>query len=121
MNPFTLGNDTITRVRAPLVVNTRDNSKSRDWTQATSLPIPGCVVEPFRPSMAARGMIEVNTGREFEQQPIRVYAPATTDVVYTDRIVWQGKTYDVVTDPAGWTDLWGTLTHYVLIIRLRVG
>lgn len=119
MSDFFLGTDTVTRVRAPLVRSARDNSESRDWTAATQTAIPNAMVEPFLPSN--RLLVEDSRGREFQQEPVRVYLPAGADVVFTDRLLWQGKTYDVVTDPAAWTDFDGVTTFWTLVMRLRVG
>ena len=116
---FDLGQDTITRLRAPLVRSTRDNSESRDWSHAYAQDIPDCMVEPFL--VANRLLMEVNDGREFEQEPQRIYVPGTTDLVYTDRVQWKGQTYDIIAAPTIWTDFDGDTPFLALMIRLRSG
>jgi len=116
---FDLGNDTIIRVRAPLVRSPRDNSESRDWAHASRLAVSNCKVEPFLASN--RLLVEVNAGREFQQEPFRVYAPPDSDWAYTDRVEWLGKSYDITAEPAGWTNLDGELEFWAFVMRIREG
>lgn len=116
---FDLGNDTIVRVRAPLVRNSRDNSEYRDWAAAGRKTYTRCMVQPFLPSN--RLLLEDNKGREFQQEPMRVYVPTEDDFVFTDRVEYRGKSYDITTDPAPWTGLTGVLEFWTFVMRLRTG
>lgn len=116
---FFLGEDVITRRRAPLVRSARDNSEARDWPNAVDVAISDCMVEPF--AISQRILLEVNTGREFQQEPLRVVVPGGTDLVYTDRVVWRGDVYDIIAAPTVWTDFDGDNPLTTLMIRLRSG
>lgn len=119
MSDFILGKETIVRVRAPLVRNSRDNSSNRDWANATRTTYTDCGVQPFLPSN--RLLVEDNRGREFQQEPMRVYVPTEDDFVFTDRVEYRGKSYDLVTDPAPWTDFDGVQEFWTFVMRLRTG
>lgn len=114
-----LGSETITVVRAPLVVDPRDNSKWRNWSVATRTDIPKCMVEPF--PLAEKLNYEENRDREFARSALRMYLPAGTDVVSTDRLEWNGEEYQVLGHPGRWSRFNGDEHHVAIIAQIRSG
>lgn len=114
-----LGSETVTIIRAPLVTDSRDNSVTRDWAHATSTDVTGCMVQPFRMSnkLVTEDMIE----REFARQFFRIWAPAGTDVLYTDRVSWRGQDMEVWAQKGTWVDFEGNEDHVQFLGILREG
>jgi hypothetical protein len=106
---------TITRVRAPLIADGYGTAdKERDWTHASQLVITGCSVQPA-------GGSEYKIGREAVITTWRLYAPAGTDLVAGDRVIWDEDLYDVDGDPQSWPSATGQLDHVEAILRRVVG
>lgn len=114
-----VGPHTIVVIRAPLVTDTRDNSKWRDWANATETTVNHCMVQPYR--MAEKLNAEDEIDREFAQTSFRVFAPPTTDVVYTDRIRYREEEFEVLGKPGLWHDLQGRPVYLGVIIRAKLG
>jgi hypothetical protein len=114
-----LGNDTVTILRAPLVSVPRDGSLVRDWDNATTTSVTKCNVQPF--PMAEKLVIEENRDREYVRSAYRVHAPAGTRVEHTDRVIYNGDTYDVFGHMGEWHRFSGKENHVTFIIRLREG
>lgn len=97
--------DTITILR-PSVTTIR-GTDALDWSAPTPLSIHGCSVQPSGGS------------RDFERDAnsdVRwvAYVPPSTDVRLTDRIVWQGKTYEIDGEPRVWSSPTGAASHIQL-------
>lgn len=114
-----LGKQSIVIKRAPLVVDARDNTPYRDWANATSTTVNNCMVEPF--PLAEKLNFEDSRDREYSETSVRIYAPPDTDVVYTDRIEWNGHTFQVLGHPGLWTDLNGKASHRAIIAKIKQG
>lgn len=116
-----LGTETITRLRAPLVTDTRDNSVSQDWDNATSFDIEGCLVEPFRMSVGSKNISEDMEGRMWTKQVFRIFVPPDSDFVFTDRLIWRGIQMDVLGSVALWVDFEGNEDHIQFLGLERLG
>jgi hypothetical protein len=114
-----LGNNTVTIVRAPLVADPRDTSLYRDWDNATSTEVANCMVEPF--PLAEKLNHEENRDREFSRSAVRVYMPEDSDVLRTDRMVFDGDQYEIFGHPGRWFDPRGVRNHIAVIARIREG
>jgi hypothetical protein len=114
-----LGSDTFTIVRAALVTDSRDNSEYRDWDNATRTDIPDSNIQPF--PMAEKLNFEDNRDREYSRTAIRVYAPPGTVVEPTDRIEFDGGTYDVFGAAGPWRRFSGQERYVQFIARIREG
>jgi hypothetical protein len=114
-----LGSDSFYVVRAVLVTDPVDTSTYYDWNHATQTLVTDANVQPFR--LSPRISKEDNADRQYEQTFLRVYAPYDTDVLYTDRVLFYGKTYDIFGQPNTWRTLEGIYHHSAFIIRLREG
>ncbi len=114
-----LGGNTIIILRANLLTDPRDNSQYRDWPHATETTVTGCMVEPY--PLAEKLNVEDMRDREFVRTALRVYAPKTTDVVYTDRVLFNGILYKLFGDGNDWFHLDGTKNHVAFIIRRSHG
>jgi len=114
-----LGIESVIVVRASFATSTRDNSQYRDWANATQTTISGCNVQSF--ILSEKLLQEKNAEREFIQQVYRVWAPAGTDVQFSDRIIWRGVEYDVLGVPGVWNHIMGPEHHRDFMIRLREG
>lgn len=119
MIPAGLGSETITVLRAPEATDSRDGSKYRDWSTATSTVVIGCMVQPFL--MSNKLVIEDSLQREFTGQFFRIWAPGDTDIEYTDRIVWRGRTMDVYGDDGPFVDFEGNVDHIQFVAIYRRG
>jgi hypothetical protein len=114
-----LGKTSIVVVRAPLVLDTRDNSYWRDWDNAVRTTLNNCMVEPF--PLAEKLNFEINKDREFSQSAIRVYTQADADVIYTDRLEYDGYSWQVLGHPGLWVDLRNNRNHKAVIAQIRQG
>lgn len=119
MSAFKLGNQTVTVLRPVITTDARDNSKYKDWVHATETAVDGCMLQPFL--TASRMSAEDNVEREFSRMQRRLWMPAGTDIVYTDRISYNGETYDVWGQPNRWYDFEGNEDHVELLVVLREG
>lgn len=114
-----LGSDSFYVVRAVFVVDSVDLSEHEDWANATQTLVTSANVQPFPVSTISSK--EENRDRSFEQTLLRIYAPAATDVRYTDRILFDGVTYDVFGNPNEWRTFSGAKHHLAFLVRLRSG
>lgn len=114
-----LGRETITIRRAPLAVSPRDNSEYRDWANATDTDVTNCNVQMF--IMSEKLMAEITEDREAIREVFRVWAPAGTDVTYTDAIIWRGDEYEAHGRIGQWDHIMGPPHHVDFLIRRRVG
>lgn len=114
-----LGSDSFYVVRATLVTDAVDTSTYYDWNSATQTLVTDANVQPFR--LSPRISKEENADRQYEQTFLRVYAPYDTDVVYTDRVLFDSCTYEIFGKPGTWRTLEGVHHHVAFIIRLREG
>lgn len=110
---------TVTVIRAPLLIDSRDGTPWRDWDNAVETLIENCMVEPF--PMAEKLNYEENRDREFARTALRVWVPRGTDVIYTDRIRTNGRIYDVFGDPGFWKTFKAEVHHIAFIARYRAG
>lgn len=109
-----LGGQQITRLRAPAVSDGRHGGLARDWAAATATDITGVSVQPF-----ATG--ETTLDQAYIRDRLRVFDSSGTDYEPTDRIVYEGDTYEVDGDPQPWTDLAGRASHVELVIKRLAG
>lgn len=112
-------NAQIVIIRAPLLIDARDNTPWRDWDNAVETTINNCMVEPF--PLAEKLNFEDNRDREYSRTAIRIWVPPSTDVVYTDRVRWGADIFDVFGTPGRWINFDGKLQHISFIARVRVG
>lgn len=106
-------------IRAPLIINSRDNTPWRDWDNASQTTVEGCMVEPF--PLAEKLNFEENRDREFARTALRIWVPSGTDITYTDRVLYNSRLYDVFGDPGFWKNFDGEVHHIAFIARYRAG
>lgn len=114
-----LGSDTFVIQRAALIVDPVDGSEYRDWNNPTLITVINSNVQPFK--MAEKLNIEDNRDREFSQTAVRVYAPASTRFEPTDRLLFDGDTYEILAHDGPWRRFDGSENHVQVIARLRTG
>lgn len=114
-----LGNEVFYVLRAPVVVDPRDNSEYRDWVNADRFPVIWSMILPFQ--MSEKLAYANNRDREYSQQYLKVYAPPGTDVLYTDRVEYWGELYVVVGSPGRRRDFDGVENHVEFIIEKILG
>lgn len=73
------------------------------------------MVEPY--PLAEKLNVEDMRDREFVRTALRVYAPKTTVVYYTDRFLFQGVLYKAFGDANDWFHFDGTKNHVTFIMR----
>lgn len=112
-----LGSSIVVVVRAPLVSD--GGGKYRDWNSATRTSVTGCDVQPFK--LSEKLSFEDDADREFQRAGYRFYCPATADIVYTDRIEWNGHTYEVFGGVGLWYRLAGMPDHIAFVAREYLG
>lgn len=110
----TPGSDQVTVLRAPLGDADRYAAQRRGWAAATSAVLTGVSVQPMAAS-------ETTVDREYTATRMNLYAPPGADLLATDRVVWQGVTYEVDGPPATWFDLNGVADHVAAVIKRLAG
>lgn len=100
--------DRVTIVRAPLVTNAHGN-QVRDWPNGTRQFDVPADVQPATTS-------EQTADRQTTLTRWRVFLPAGTDVLVTDRLEWRGATLEVDGEPEHWRRR-GTAHHIELLAR----
>lgn len=103
-----LGPHTITVVRPGTKPADYGTGTQPDWATATSTAVDGCSVQP---AQAPAYTID----RDSYQTRWTVWAPIGTDIRATDRVAWNGDTYDVDGEVQSWE--FGALSHLVLNLR----
>ena len=93
---------TVTVLRAPLVTDAKGN-KVRDWTTATQTPAAAWV-QPLTSD-------EQTLGQDRVTSRWRIFLDPETVALATDRIVWQGDTYQVDGEIQAWVTQVG-VHHY---------
>jgi hypothetical protein len=105
---MTLGPHTITVVRPGTKPADYGTGTQPDWAAATSTSVDGCSVQPT-PAPA------YTIDRDSYQSRWTVWAPISTDVDASDRVQWNGDTYDVDGEVQRWE--FGSLAHVVINLR----
>jgi hypothetical protein len=105
----TPGRQTIYRLRADVTEDDHGNDV-RDWTTPDQKAIRGCAVEPGAPA-------EYLIGRDASRVQWFVMAPLRADVRGTDRVKWQGVTYEVSGQPAPWPSDSGRLDYLAIVLQ----
>lgn len=103
-----LGHHTVTVVRAGSKPADYGSGTEADWSTATSYEVQGCSVQPA-PSD------EFTIDRDTFTTRWVAYLPSGTDVAATDRVVWQGDTYEIDGGVLRWE--FGALSHVVINLR----
>lgn len=85
--PLSFMTETVTVLRAPLV--DRRGTKVRDWGDATSHELHGCLVTGVATSQDRDGRVTQVDDRR------RLRCMYDADVEKGDRVVWDGATYEV--------------------------
>jgi hypothetical protein len=93
-----LGEQTIV-IRRASMTSDRYGAKVRDWAHASVTTVEYCSVQPLN-------AIENDVDREYANTHMRLYAPAGTDLVATDRVEYGGVTWEVDGEPFHWADPW---------------
>lgn len=96
-------NDTVTRLRAPLTSAGYGNSE-RDWANATS--------QDFRIRWSFKSWTEVVGDDERTVTGGSIFGGPDLDLLATDRVVYQGETYEIAGDVVPSMDGRGVLHHY---------
>ena len=88
--------ETVTRLRAGVSVDPYSQEVTEDWSNPSSFDVAGCGFDP-----GSSGETLDLARNVLITQP-KVYAPAGSDIVATDRLVVRGITYEVDGDVAEW-------------------
>ena len=95
--------DTIVRQRATTTTDSYGNVKRT---------YPGTQVTITRARVQPRSSIEhVTEDRDITEETLGVYVPIDSDIIATDRIVWEGKTYEVHGDLQAYRGITGAAAH----------
>lgn len=105
---LSMGPHTITVLRAPQIQADYGNATRPDWDHPTSVDVPGCSVQPVQAD-------EYTIDRDTTTTRWQAWVPATADLEPSDRIAWNGQTYDVDGDVMRWD--FPPLDHLVVILR----
>ncbi|GAA2516693.1 phage head completion protein [Winogradskya humida] len=101
--------DRVTRLRAPLVGDGYGNQE-RDWDQAVAVEYPAGV----GPASSTEDVHD----QQRTTTRWRVFLPPTADLEATDRVTWDGTTFEVDGDVERWKRR-GRL-HHVEAVLLKV-
>lgn len=105
--------DTITVLRAELVTDAYNNEVF-DWPNAARTDVSGCRVQPDRGT-------DNTLDREAITTRWRLFAPAGTDLLATDRVEHQGVVYVVEGSVEDWPSPTGRLAHIEALLRRTDG
>jgi hypothetical protein len=109
-----IGRESVTVQRAaPLLDSLGAVTPQRDWDNASSVMLTGVSVQPEGTSEARdAGGVEVTAQwRLFTQRG------ASADFRTGDRVIWDGRTLDVVGDPQRWPGPFGGTHHWEVLLR----
>jgi hypothetical protein len=109
-----LGAQQITRVRATDLADGRHGGKARDWKTAAAEVIYGVSVQPFATA-------ESTLQAAYVADRLKVFAPPGTDLLPTDRVIYEGTTYEVDGSAQRWQDAGGRDHHLEIIIKRLAG
>lgn len=102
---------TAVALRAPLISDGKGNS-IRDWAHATSTPFAAWI----QPVSSDEQMLN----QERVVSRWRLFAEPAADVVATDRVVWNGRTFQVDGEVQAW-DTGNGVHHWEGFLRLVTG
>ncbi len=85
-----------------------------DWSQATTTTVAGCSFQP------SSGIDDIKN-RSAVGGPAALYMPAGTDITGYDRVVLNGKTYEVVGEPEAWEGPTPRLNHLRVMLHVWEG
>src|SRR5687767_842975 len=109
-----LGSDTITVLRAPLVVNPRGKTRRRDWAAAQAQQIKWCNIQ----DQVSQGDVEDNRAREYFESFKTMWLPANApEILHTDMIVHNGVLYAVVGPAKEWKRLFRGRHHWEVDLK----
>jgi hypothetical protein len=60
---------------------------------------------------------QVTEDRDMTEEILGMYAPITADIIATDRVVFDSKTYEVHGDPQPYRGVTGSASHAYLKLR----
>lgn len=80
--------------RAPLVADDRGN-QVRDWPNAVTSSMPAAWIQPVSSD-------ELNLNQDRTVSRWQIFLEPAADVLSTDRITWEGDTYQVDGDIQSW-------------------
>lgn len=103
-----LGPHTIAVLRGTEKPSDYGNTVEIDWTTPTRTDVDGCSVQP---ASSDEFTIDADT---FTTRYI-AFVPYGVDVRASDRVEWQGATYDIDGDVLRWS--FGALSHLVINLR----
>lgn len=103
----TLGAHTVTVVRATTTEDSYGNPV-RNWGAASQSAVSGCSVQPVEGD-------EQTVGRNTVVSRWRLYAPPSTDLLASDRVVYDGDTYEVDGEVQRWD--FPPLSHITALLR----
>ena len=102
------GRDTITRLRAPVVLD--HGSPVADWDNATETVLTGWLLQPG-------ASVEDLANREAVRVEWTVYGPYDADVIASDRIRLPSGDYAVVGEPERWKSPSGRLDGVKVLLQ----
>lgn len=104
--------DTLTRLRAPLVQGYANNYEA-DWGNPDRLVLKG--------SAQAQSSSETTQANDQVVTTYRVFLDGAPDVVATDRMEFDGETYEITGQPLKQPSPFGGINHTELIMTLVKG
>lgn len=102
-----LGSQVVTVLRATATEDDYGNPV-RDWTTAAVVEVRGCSLQPLTGA-------EVTIGRDTVVPRWRLWAPAGTDLLASDRVRYDGVAYEVDGEPQRWD--FPPLSHVEALLR----
>jgi hypothetical protein len=102
----------IIRLRAPLITDSKGN-QIRDWPNATAVTFAGWV-QPVTSD-------EVTLNQERVVSRWRIFLEPSASILATDRVTWDGKTFQVDGEVQMWDDARGVDHHAEGLLRLVTG
>lgn len=103
----------VTRQRGTVADDGHGN-ETFDWSTPDEILIERCTVQPGASQ-------EILAGRDATLIQYTVSAPGTPDVLATDRVQYNGGTYDIDGEPLFWPSPTGALDHTIILLKTWEG
>lgn len=108
MSLLSFANETLTRLRAPLIKD--HGSMVPNWAAAATATLTGWSLQPGAP-------VEDLQNREAVRVDWTAYGPYDADVVATDRIRLPSGDYSVIGEPERWKSPTGRISSMKLLLQ----
>ncbi|MGW4603729.1 hypothetical protein ACWENS_10710 [Streptomyces sp. NPDC004532] len=111
-------NQTAVRVRAGEKTD-RGGNTVPDWSQPDRLAVTGLNIQPNAPANVASETVDEQRDSVITGYRVQSTEGTSPDIKATDRIEWNGQTFEVDGEVAVWPDLFTDTPHHIEFSMVR--